>query len=164
MKKVAVFIGSESDFDVIEGALKILKDFEVPFMLEVTSAHRTPERTKTLISEFEAGGGQIFIAAAGMAAHLAGVVASHTTLPVIGIPVGGSAVNGMDALLATVQMPKGIPVASMAIGKHGAINAALLAVQILSLNDAELKTRFKQYREAQSAKVVQSSENIKSRL
>jgi 5-(carboxyamino)imidazole ribonucleotide mutase len=164
MNKVAVFIGSESDFEVIEGAVKILKDFEVPFMLEVTSAHRTPERTKKLITEFEAGGGQVFIAAAGMAAHLAGVVASHTILPVIGIPIGGSAVNGLDALLATVQMPKGIPVAAMAIGKHGAINAALLAVQILSLNDAGLKTRFKQYREAQSAKVVQSSENIKSRL
>ena len=164
MKSVAIFIGSESDFEVIEGAVKILKDFEVSFMLEVTSAHRTPERTKKLILEFEAAGGQVFIAAAGMAAHLAGVVASHTTLPVIGIPVGGAAVNGLDALLATVQMPKGIPVASMGIGKHGAINAALLAVQILSLNDAELKKRLKQYREAQAAKVAQSSENIKSRI
>ncbi len=164
MNKVAIFIGSESDFDVIEGAIKVLKEFEVPFLLEVTSAHRTPERTQNLVSEFEAAGGQVFIAAAGMAAHLAGVVASHTTLPVIGIPVGGSAVNGLDALLATVQMPKGIPVASMGIGKHGAINAALLAVQILSLQDETLKTRLKAHRRAQGAKVVQSSENIKSRI
>jgi phosphoribosylaminoimidazole carboxylase PurE protein len=131
MSKVAIFIGSESDFDVIE---------------------------------FEAGGGEVFIAAAGMAAHLAGVVASHTILPVIGIPVGGSAVNGMDALLATVQMPKGIPVASMGIGKHGAVNAALLAVQILSLKDEALKNRLREYRKAQAAKVEQSSESIKSRI
>ena len=164
MSKVAIFIGSESDFEVIEGAVKILKDFEVPFLLEVTSAHRTPERTRKLVSEFEAGGGEVFIAAAGMAAHLAGVVASHTILPVIGIPVGGSAVNGMDALLATVQMPKGIPVASMGIGKHGAINAALLAVQILSLQDEALKSRLREYRKAQAAKVEQSSESIKSRI
>ena len=164
MSKIAIFIGSESDFDVIEGAVKILREFEVPFLLEVTSAHRTPERTKRLVTEFEDGGGEVFIAAAGMAAHLAGVVASHTTLPVIGIPVGGSAVNGLDALLATVQMPKGIPVASMGIGKHGAINAALLAVQILSLKDGALKERFKEYRRAQAAKVEQSSETIKSRI
>ncbi|MGB2905578.1 MAG: 5-(carboxyamino)imidazole ribonucleotide mutase [Candidatus Aminicenantaceae bacterium] len=164
MRKVAIFIGSESDFEVIEGAVNILKEFEVPFLLEVTSAHRTPERTQKLVAEFEAGGGEVFIAAAGMAAHLAGVVASHTILPVIGIPVGGSAVNGLDALLATVQMPKGIPVACMGIGKHGAINAALLAVQILSLQDEALKARLKAYRQAQGAKVEQSSENIKSRI
>ena len=164
MNKIAIFIGSESDFNVVEGAVKVLKEFEVPFMLEVTSAHRTPERTQTLVSEFEAAGGQVFIAAAGMAAHLAGVVASHTTLPVIGIPVGGSAVNGLDALLATVQMPKGIPVASMGIGKHGAINAALLAVQILSLSDEALRGKLKAYRLDQGAKVEQSSENIKSRI
>lgn len=164
MSKVAVFIGSESDFEVIEGAVKILKEFEVPFMLEVTSAHRTPERTHKLVTEFERDGGQVLIAAAGMAAHLAGVVASHTTLPVIGIPVGGSAVNGLDALLATVQMPKGIPVATMTIGKHGAINAALLAVQILSLQDDVLKTKFQEYRRAQAAKVESSSENVKNRI
>ncbi len=162
--KVAVFIGSESDFDVIEGAVKVLKDFDVPFLLEVTSAHRTPERTEKLVREFESQGGEVIIAAAGMAAHLAGVIASHTTLPVIGIPVGGSALNGLDALLATVQMPKGIPVACMGIGKHGAINAALLAVQILSLHDDSLKTRFKAFRRDQAEKVEKSSENVKGRV
>jgi phosphoribosylaminoimidazole carboxylase PurE protein len=164
VNKVAVFIGSESDFEVIEGAVKILKEFEVPFMLEVTSAHRTPERTQKLVTEFERNGGEVLIAAAGMAAHLAGVVASHTTLPVIGIPVDGSALNGLDALLATVQMPKGIPVATMGIGKHGAINAALLAVQILSLRDDVLKTRLQEYRKAQAAKVESGSESVKSRI
>ncbi len=162
--KVAVFIGSESDFDVIEGAVKVLKEFDVPFLLEVTSAHRTPERTEKLVRDFETQGGEVIIAAAGMAAHLAGVIASHTTLPVIGIPVGGSAVNGLDALLATVQMPKGIPVACMAIGKHGAINAALLAVQILSLHDDSLKDRFKAHRREQADKVEKSSENVKGRV
>jgi phosphoribosylaminoimidazole carboxylase PurE protein len=164
VNKVAVFIGSDSDFEVIEGAIKILKEFEVPFMLEVTSAHRTPERTQKLVTEFERNGGEVLIAAAGMAAHLAGVVASHTTLPVIGIPVDGSALNGLDALLATVQMPKGIPVATMGIGKHGAINAALLAVQILSLRDDVLKTRLQEYRKAQAAKVESGSESVKSRI
>lgn len=162
--KVAVFIGSESDFDVIEGAVKVLKDFDVPFLLEVTSAHRTPERTERLVRSFESQGGQVIIAAAGMAAHLAGVIASHTTLPVIGIPVGGSAVNGMDALLATVQMPKGIPVACMGIGKHGAVNAALLAVQILSLQDDSLKARLQAHRREQAEKVEKSSENVKGRV
>lgn len=162
--KVAVFIGSESDFDVIEGAVKVLKEFEVPFLLEVTSAHRTPGRTEKLVRDFEAQGGQVIIAAAGMAAHLAGVIASHTTLPVIGIPVGGSAVNGWDALLATVQMPKGIPVACMGIGKHGAINAALLAVQVLSLQDESLKAKMSAHRREQAAKVEKSSEIIKGRV
>lgn len=162
--KVAIFIGSESDFEVVEGAAKILKEFEVPFILEVTSAHRTPERTKKLVDDFVEQGGEVFIAAAGMAAHLAGVVASHSTLPVIGIPVGGSAVNGLDALLSTVQMPKGMPVATMAIGKHGAINAALFAIQILSLKDETLKAKLRTYRKTQADKVEKSSEDIKGRL
>ncbi len=164
MSQVAVLIGSESDYDVIEGALEILKKFEIPFMLEVTSAHRTPERTIRLVREFEDGGGEVLIAAAGMAAHLAGVVAAHSALPVIGIPVGGSALNGLDALLSTVQMPKGIPVACMGIGKHGAINAALLAVQILSLNNEALKAKLQAYRKEQAAKVQQSSSRIKDRV
>ncbi len=163
MNQVAVLIGSESDYDAIEGALDILKRFEIRFMLEVTSAHRTPERTVRLVRDFEDSGGEVLIAAAGMAAHLAGAVAAHTVLPVIGIPVGGSALNGLDALLSTVQMPKGIPVACMGIGKHGAVNAALLAVQILSLKDAALKAKLQAYREEQSAKVQQSSSRIKDR-
>jgi len=161
---VAVFIGSESDFEVISGGIEILKEFGVSFTLEVTSAHRTPERTIKLIQEMEDQGVEIFIAAAGMAAHLGGVVAAHTTRPVIGIPVGGQTLNGLDALLSTVQMPKGVPVACMGIGKSGAINAALLAVQILSLKDDKLAKKMHNYREKQAALIEKSSENIKKKL
>ena len=164
MNRVAIFIGSSSDFNVIEGALKVFKDFGVSFILEVTSAHRTPERTKELIRTFEENGGEIFIAVAGKAAHLAGVVASHTTCPVIGVPVGGSTVNGYDALLSTVQMPAGVPVACMGIGKSGAINAAILSVQILSIKDEFLKKKLKNYRKEMAAQVEKSSEDVKGRL
>jgi phosphoribosylaminoimidazole carboxylase PurE protein len=164
MSKIAVFIGSESDFEVIEGAFDVFREFEVPFELEVTSAHRTPDRTLRLVRELEEDGVEVFIAAAGMAAHLAGVVASHTTRPVIGVPVGGSALNGLDALLSTVQMPKGIPVACMGIGKHGAVNAALLAVQILSLKDERLRSMLGEHRAEQAAKVQQSSSKVKDRV
>lgn len=164
MKKVAIFIGSASDFNVIEGALKVFKDFDVPFMLEVTSAHRTPQRTKDLINNFEEKGGEIFIAVAGKAAHLAGVVAAHTLLPVIGVPVGGATVNGYDALLSTVQMPKGVPVACMGIGKSGAINAALLSIQILSLKDESLQKKLINYRKEMAAQVERSSQDVKGRL
>jgi phosphoribosylaminoimidazole carboxylase PurE protein len=162
--KVAVFIGSESDFEVISGGIEILKEFGVHFTLEVTSAHRTPERTIKLIREMEDQGAEIFIAAAGMAAHLGGVVAAHTTRPVIGIPVGGQTLSGLDALLSTVQMPKGVPVACMGIGKSGAINAALLAVQILSLKDEKLAKKMQNYRKKQAALIEKSSENVKKKL
>ncbi|TRZ92354.1 5-(carboxyamino)imidazole ribonucleotide mutase, partial [bacterium] len=125
---VTIFLGSESDFDVIKDGLVILKEFGVPFDLEVTSAHRSPERTLKLVREAEAKGTEVFIAVAGKAAHLAGVVAAHTVRPVIGVPVESAALAGMDALLSTVQMPKGIPVATVALGKAGGANAALLAV------------------------------------
>lgn len=162
--KVVLFIGSESDVDVIEGALSILKEFEVPFSLEVTSAHRSPERTKNLIKESEEQGAEVFICAAGKAAHLAGVVASHTTYPVIGVPVGGSDLDGLDALLSTVQMPKGVPVACMGIGKHGAINAALLAVQILSLKDEALREKIHRYRIKMADSIEASSKKVKEHL
>ena len=162
--KVAIFIGSESDFDVVEGAVSVLKEFAVPFLLEVTSAHRTPERTVKLVNTCEDKGCKVFIAVAGKAAHLAGVVAAHTTLPVIGVPVGGTPVNGFDALLSTVQMPQGVPVASMGIGKSGAVNAALLAVQILSLEDANLRERLLAFRKKMAAQVEESSERVKGRL
>lgn len=162
--KVAVFIGSESDFEVISGGIEILKEFGVSFALEVTSAHRTPERTIKLVRDMEDQGAEIFIAAAGMAAHLGGVVAAHTTRPVIGVPVGGQALNGLDALLSTVQMPKGVPVACMGIGKSGALNAALLAVQILSLKDDKLAEKMQDYRKKQAALIEKSSENIKKKL
>ena len=162
--KVAVFIGSESDFEVISGGIAILKEFGVSFTLEVTSAHRTPERTIKLVRDLEEQGAEIFIAAAGMAAHLGGVVAAHTTRPVIGVPVGGQTLNGLDALLSTVQMPKGVPVACMGIGKSGAINAALLAVQILSLKDEKLTKKMQDYRKKQAALIEKSSENVKQKL
>lgn len=162
--KVAFFIGSESDLDVIKGALSIFKEFEVPFTLEVTSAHRSPERTKRLIKESEDQGAEVFICAAGKAAHLAGVVASHTAYPVIGIPIGGSDLDGLDALLSTVQMPKGVPVACMGIGKHGAINAALLAVQILSLKDESLREKYARYKIRMAESIEASSNKVKEHL
>lgn len=162
--KVAIFIGSESDFDVVEGAVKTLKEFEVPFALEVTSAHRTPERTVKLVELFEEEGAEVFIAVAGKAAHLAGVVAAHTSLPVIAVPVGSTTLSGFDALLSSVQMPKGVPVACMGLGKSGAINAALLAVQMLGLNDSVLATKMKEYKKKMAAQVEESSTKIKERL
>lgn len=162
--KLCIFLGSESDFPIVEGALEVLKEFKVDYVMEVTSAHRTPARTQRLIKDFEQQGGQIFIAVAGKAAHLAGVVAAHTTLPVIGVPVGSSALSGMDALFSTVQMPKGIPVACMGIGKSGAANAALLAVQILSLQDAELRKKMRAAREKMAEQVELSSERLKKNL
>ena len=126
--KVALFMGSESDFDIETEEIKVFKDFALSFSVEVTSAHRTPDRTVRLVKDLEEQGVELFITLAGKAAHLGGVVAAHTLNPVIGVPVGGSALAGMAALFSTVQMPKGIPVASMGIGKSGAANAALLAV------------------------------------
>jgi phosphoribosylaminoimidazole carboxylase PurE protein len=162
--KIAIFIGSESDFDVVAGAIETLKEFEVPFALEVTSAHRTPERTVKLVEAFEEKGVEIFIAVAGKAAHLAGVVAAHTYLPVIAVPVGSSTLSGFDALLSSVQMPKGVPVACMGLGKSGAINAALLAVQILGLKDPVLAAKMKDYKIKMAAQVEESSAKIKDRL
>ena len=145
--KVAVFIGSDSDFEVVKDALDILKEFRISYKLEVTSAHRSPERTVKLIKSSEEDGAEVFIAVAGKAAHLAGIVAAHTVRPVIGVPVESPALNGMDALMSTVQMPKGIPVATMGLGKSGAANAALLAVQILSLGKPSFIEKLKEYRE-----------------
>lgn len=162
--KVGIFIGSESDFPVIEEAVHLMKKFEVEFGLEVTSAHRSPERTKTLISDYEKRGAAVFIAAAGKAAHLAGVVAAHTTRPVIGIPVEGSGLGGLDALLSTVQMPKGVPVACMGIGKSGALNAALLAIQILALSDPDLARKLNDYRSQMAENVEAASKKIQEKL
>jgi phosphoribosylaminoimidazole carboxylase PurE protein len=162
--KVAIFIGSESDFDIVEGAIDTLKEFEVPFALEVTSAHRTPERTVKLVEGFEEKGVEVFIAVAGKAAHLAGVVAAHTSFPVIAVPVGSSTLSGFDALLSSVQMPKGVPVACMGLGKSGAINAALLAVQVLGLKDPVLATKMKEYKTKMAIQVEESSAKIKDRL
>jgi phosphoribosylaminoimidazole carboxylase PurE protein len=162
--KVAIFIGSDSDYDVVKDAQAILKEFEVPFALEVTSAHRSPARTLKLIKDYEEKGVEIFIAVAGKAAHLAGIVAAHTVKPVIGVPVESSSLDGLDALLSTVQMPKGVPVATMGLGKSGASNSALLAIQILSLNDSSLVKKLKESREKMAAQVEAKSKKIQQKL
>jgi phosphoribosylaminoimidazole carboxylase PurE protein len=164
MMDIAIFIGSDSDYEVIKGALEVLKKFQVAFSLEVTSAHRSPKRTLKLISDAEKEGAKVFIAVAGKAAHLAGFVASHTVLPVIGVPVEASNLNGLDALLSTVQMPKGVPVATMGLGKSGAVNAALLAIQILSLKEASLAEKMKEYRREMASQVEDKSKKIQENL
>jgi phosphoribosylaminoimidazole carboxylase PurE protein len=135
---VLILMGSDSDHPVLQAAEDVFEKMGVPYEIRVSSAHRSPERTKKLVREAEEAGVQVFICAAGMAAHLAGVVAADTVRPVIGVPVDASALGGMDALLSTVQMPPGIPVATVAIGKAGATNAAWLACQILALGNSEL--------------------------
>jgi len=162
--RVTVFLGSESDFEIVKEGLEILKEFNVPFNLEVSSAHRSPERTVSLIKEAEKQGTKVFIAVAGKAAHLPGVVASHTVLPVIGVPVENQELAGLDALLSIVQMPKGIPVATVALGKTGGANAALLAISIISVNDAEFKNKLETYRKKMAEKVEESSRRLKEKL
>jgi 5-(carboxyamino)imidazole ribonucleotide mutase len=161
---VVIFIGSESDYDIVKEGIEILKKFEVPFALEVTSAHRSPERTQALIRKFEAEGAEVFIAVAGKAAHLAGVVASHTVRPVIGVPVESGGLGGLDALLSTVQMPKGIPVATMGTGKTGAANAALLAIEILGLKSDGLRAKLRDHKARMAAQVEADSEKLKKNL
>ncbi len=161
--KIAIFLGSDSDYGVVKDAQVILKEFKVSFALEVTSAHRSPARTFKLIKDYEEKGVEVFIAVAGKAAHLAGVVAAHTVKPVIGVPVESSSFDGLDALLSTVQMPKGVPVATMALGKTGAANAALLAIQILSLNDPSLVKKLKDYREEMAAQIEVKSKKIQQK-
>ncbi len=161
--KVAIFIGSDSDYDVVKDAQAILKEFEVSFALEVASAHRSPARTLKLIKDYEEKGVEVFIAVAGKAAHLAGIVAAHTVKPVIGVPVESSSLDGLDALLSTVQMPKGVPVATMGLGKSGASNSALLAIQILSLNEPSLVKKLKESRERMAAQIEAKSKKIQQK-
>lgn len=161
---VAVFIGSKSDYEVIQESLEIFKEFGVPFVLEITSAHRSPERTVKLVRRLEEKGTEIFIAVAGKAAHLAGVVAAHTIRPVIGVPVESAGFGGLDALLSTVQMPKGVPVATMALGKTGAANAALLALAILSLRRPPLQKKLHSWRAKMARQVEKDSKKIQKSL
>ena len=162
--KVVILLGSDSDFEVIEEGLGVLKEFGISFRIEVSSAHRSPERTLRLIRETDGAGAEVYIAVAGKAAHLAGVVAAHTVRPVIGVPVDSAALSGLDALLSTVQMPKGIPVATMGLGKMGGTNAALLAVEILSLGDPGLKDKLLAYRARLAAQVDASSAKLRQKL
>lgn len=146
LPKVLIMMGSDSDLEVMQEAADILAKFGVPYEVRISSAHRSPVRTMSLASEAAGRGIRIIIAGAGMAAHLAGVIAAKTTLPVIGVPMPGGALNGVDALFSTVQMPAGIPVATMAIGKAGAKNAGIFAVQVLALTDARLDAALGVYR------------------
>jgi phosphoribosylaminoimidazole carboxylase PurE protein len=139
--RVLILIGSESDREVMSETCETLDSLGIANRLEVASAHRSPERVLALLEEAEKGGTAVYICGAGMAAHLAGMVAAHTARPVIGVPLAGSALSGIDSLLSTVQMPKGVPVATVAIGSHGAINAAILAAQILAVGDPSIHDR-----------------------
>ena len=160
MVQVGVFIGSISDEETVRPCAEVLKKLGISYKFTVTSAHRTPSRTEALMDELEKDGCQVFICAAGMAAHLAGAVAARSIKPVIGIPVTASALGGMDALLATVMMPPGFPVATVALDKAGAHNAAWLAARILALNDSALAERLLQAR----AEFVRDVESAASRL
>ena len=146
MSKVAILIGSKSDEATMQGCADYLAKFGIPYELRVSSAHRNPDETAAFVKQAAGNGFSVIVAAAGMAAHLAGACAAHTILPVIGVPLEGSALNGVDALYSTVQMPAGIPVATVAIGSAGAKNAAVLAAEILALHDAGLREKLIQFR------------------
>ena len=159
---VGIVMGSDSDMGVMQSAADVLKDFDVAFEITVASAHRSPQRAAQWASSASGRGIKVIIAGAGHAAHLAGAMAAHTRLPVIGVPIDSSCLQGMDALLSTVQMPPGIPVAAMAIGKPGARNAGILAVQILALADADLSKKLTDYKQDMAAKVEQKARELEN--
>jgi len=159
MSKVLILMGSDSDFDIMKKASKVLKEMDISFEMDICSAHRTPDRAKKYAEEAEERGIEVIIAAAGMSAHLAGFIAAHTTVPVIGVPIASGALNGFDALLSTVQMPPGVPVAT--VGINGSENAAYLACEILSLKYPEITDKLKQKRKEMHNKVLEKSEKIK---
>ena len=162
MKKVGIIMGSDSDLPIVQKAIDVLKDFEIPFEVHVYSAHRTPVQAKEFSENARKNGFGAIIAAAGMAAHLAGAIAANTTLPVIGIPCKSSCFDGMDALLSTVQMPSGIPVATVAV--NGATNAALLAIQILAVEDSSLAEKLDAKRKKDADAVLEKDKNIISKI
>ena len=162
MKKVGIIMGSDSDLPIIQKAVDVLKAFEVPYEVHIYSAHRTPVEARDFSVSARENGFGVLIAAAGMAAHLAGAVAANTTLPVIGIPCKGPVLDGMDALLATVQMPTGIPVATVAI--NGGANAALLALQILAVSDLELARKLDEKRANDAAAVLAKDASVMEKL
>ena len=162
MKKVGIIMGSDSDLPIIQKAVDVLKAFEVPYEVHIYSAHRTPVEARDFSASARENGFGVLIAAAGMAAHLAGAVAANTTLPVIGIPCKGPVLDGMDALLATVQMPTGSPVATVAI--NGGANAALLALQILAVSDAELARKLDNKRAIDAAAVLAKDASVMEKL
>jgi len=159
---VLIIMGSDSDLPVMEGGAKVLAEFGVPFEMRISSAHRSPQRTAALAAEAAGRGVRVIIAGAGMAAHLAGVIAAETCLPVIGVPIGGGALSGLDALCSTVQMPGGVPVATMSIGAAGAKNAGIFAVQILALSDATLTEKLKAYRGKMAQEVEEKDRQLQN--
>ena len=161
---VGILMGSDNDYEVMVEAGRALQSFGVPFEMTISSAHRTPERTSRYVRAAQERGLKVLIAGAGAAAHLAGVVAAETTLPVIAVPIDSSCLQGFDALLAMVQMPAGIPVATMAIGKAGARNAGIFAVQILAAADADLARRLRDYKQELAAAVEVKAKTLQERL
>ncbi|ECO2981089.1 5-(carboxyamino)imidazole ribonucleotide mutase [Campylobacter jejuni] len=160
MNFVSILMGSKSDYETMKEAAKTLESFGVKYELIISSAHRSPKKTKEYIANAEEKGAKVFIAAAGMAAHLAGAVAAYTTKPVLGVPMSGSNLASMDSLFSTVQMPSGIPVGTLAIGKAGAINAAYLAMQILAIYDVDLAQKLKEDRLEKEKKLVSDSKEV----
>ena len=158
--EIGIIIGSDSDLPELKPALEMLKKFKIPFEIKVSSAHRSPERTAQIARSAEQRGLKVLIACAGGAAHLAGAIAANTTLPVIGVPIESSHLRGIDSLLSTVQMPAGIPVAAMAIGKSGSVNASLFALEILALQNPSLSARLKEYRKELALKVERKSQAV----
>jgi len=160
--QVLIVMGSGSDMPVMEGAEKLLKKLGISYEMTIASAHRTPERTIKLASQAEGRGVEVIIAGAGMAAHLAGVLAAHTIIPVIGVPIDSPPLNGLDSLLSTVQMPPGVPVATMAIGKAGAKNAAILSAQIIGRKDPEVVKKLKEYKKKMAEEVEKKTRTPRS--
>ena len=161
---VSIVMGSDSDLEIMREAGKALEPFGIAYEMDVTSAHRSPHRTADYAEKAAGRGVRVIIAGAGGAAHLAGVIAAHTTLPVIGVPIPSTSLNGMDSLLATVQMPAGIPVATVAIGKPGATNAGILAAQILALSDAGIAKKLEAHKEKLASGVEEKSKKMQSAL
>jgi phosphoribosylamine--glycine ligase len=155
-----ILMGSQNDAPIMQGAVDVLTELGISVEMTVASAHRSPERVQRLIAEAGTRGVGVFIVGAGAAAHLAGVVAAHVTRPVIGVPIDSSPLNGLDALLSTVQMPPGVPVATMAIGKAGATNAGVLAAQILALGDTSIANRLEQYKRGLAEKVEKAAREL----
>ena len=164
MAFVSIIMGSKSDYDVMKSCAETLEKFDVAYEILVSSAHRSPDRTHEYVKEAEEKGAKVFVCAAGMAAHLAGVVASLTTKPVIGVPMKGGLMDGLDSLLSTVQMPGGMPVATVAVGKAGATNAAYLAIQILALCDDGLAKKLLKDKEKKANAVVEDSKTLEKRI
>lgn len=159
--KIAVIMGSKSDLPVLEECVAVLRQFGIPFEVRVLSAHRTPDEVADFARSARGNGFAAVIAGAGMSAHLAGVIAAHTTLPVVGVPIDSSSLNGVDALLSMAQMPPGIPVATMGIGKAGAKNAALFAIEVLSISQPELQEKLALYRQDLKKGVLEADESVK---